>query len=165
MSLVHLRIKPRQICQHLQIGNHTKPLSTFFLYNSLCMGPCAIVPFTWKMAHVSLFRMVKKGLKKSRKWPVGKNLFQNTARRWLPVRTYHTCLYDYHPSYSWSRSSGDLITWHKFLGTILGIYLHFLRKIRFFKLCPELIRIYEISICEVLHCPYIPTPISSRNFW
>ena len=26
MSLVHLRIKPRQPCQHLQIGNHTKPL-------------------------------------------------------------------------------------------------------------------------------------------
>ena len=29
---------------------------------------------------------------------------------------------------------------------------------------PELIRVYEISICHVLHCPYIPTPISSRNF-
>ena len=26
MSLVDLRIKPRQTCQHLQIGNHTKPL-------------------------------------------------------------------------------------------------------------------------------------------
>ena len=26
MSLVHLCIKPRQTCQHLQIGNHTKPL-------------------------------------------------------------------------------------------------------------------------------------------
>ena len=27
MSLVHLRIKPRQTCQHLHIGNHTKPLN------------------------------------------------------------------------------------------------------------------------------------------
>ena len=26
MSLVHLRIKPRQTCQHLHTGNHTKPL-------------------------------------------------------------------------------------------------------------------------------------------
>ena len=27
MSLVHLRIKPRQPCHHLQIGNHTKALT------------------------------------------------------------------------------------------------------------------------------------------
>ena len=25
--------------------------------------------------------------------------------------------------------------------------------------CPGLIRVYEISICHVLHCPYILTPI------
>ena len=30
--------------------------------------------------------------------------------------------------------------------------------------CPELIKVAEISICNVLHCPYIPTPISSHNF-
>ena len=27
LSLVHLRIKPRQTCHHLQIGNNTKPLN------------------------------------------------------------------------------------------------------------------------------------------
>ena len=27
MSLVHLRIKSRQTCQHLHIGNHTKALN------------------------------------------------------------------------------------------------------------------------------------------
>ena len=51
------------------------------------------------------------------------------------------------------------------LGTVLGIYLHFLRKIRFFNPIPGLIRFYEISICHVLHCPYTPTLISSRDFW
>ena len=30
--------------------------------------------------------------------------------------------------------------------------------------CPGLIMVYEISICHVLHCPYIPTPISSPKF-
>ena len=37
----------------------------------------------------------------------------------------------------------------------------------FFTPCPEIIRVYEISFCHVcnLHCPYIPTPISSCNFW
>ena len=37
-------------------------------------------------------------------------------------------------------------------------------KSDFLTSCPGLIRVYEISICHVLHCPYIPTPISSRNF-
>ena len=34
MSLVHLRIKPRQTCQHLQIGNHTKILSEVSIEHS-----------------------------------------------------------------------------------------------------------------------------------
>ena len=52
-------------------------------------------------------------------------------------------------------------------GTVLGIYRHFLstKNPIFLTPCPKLIRVYEISICHVLHCPYIPTPISSSNFW
>ena len=37
-------------------------------------------------------------------------------------------------------------------------------KFDFLTPCPELIMVYKTSICHVLHCPYIPTPISSRNF-
>ena len=51
-------------------------------------GPCAIVPFTWKMAHYSVCRMLRNGplkisknIKKSWKWPIGKNLFP------IPVAT------------------------------------------------------------------------------
>ena len=35
MSLVHLRIKPRQTCQHLHTGNHTKPLTDTSTQSSL----------------------------------------------------------------------------------------------------------------------------------
>ena len=58
----------------------------------------------------------------------------------------------------WSR---DINFW----GTVLGIYLHFLRKIRFLTSCPGLIGVYKISIFHVLHCPYILIPLSSRYFW
>ena len=33
MSLVDLRIKPRQTCQHLHTANHTKPLTKIILVN------------------------------------------------------------------------------------------------------------------------------------
>ena len=58
----------------------------------------------------------------------------------------------------WSR---DINFW----GTVLGITSISYEKSNFLTSCPGLIRIYEISICHVLHCPYIPTPISSRYFW
>ena len=45
-------------------------------------GPCSIVPFTWKIAHKSLCRIIRNGplkisksLKKAEKGPMGKNLF------------------------------------------------------------------------------------------
>ena len=39
-----------------------------------------------------------------------------------------------------------------------------MKKSDFLIPCPKLIRVSEITICHVLHCPSIPTPISSRNF-
>ena len=65
--------------------------------------------------------------------------------------------------YSWSRSSGDLITWHKYLGDSSGFTCISYEKSYFLTPCPELIKVYKISICLVLRCPYILTPISSRN--
>ena len=50
------------------------------------MGPCAIVPLTWKMAHKSPYRMIRNGplkisklLKIAVNGPFGKNLFPITA--------------------------------------------------------------------------------------
>ena len=50
-------------------------------------GPCAIVPFTWKMAHQSLCRPLQNGRLKVNSWkkaengrPLVKNLFPITAK-------------------------------------------------------------------------------------
>ena len=68
--------------------------------------------------------------------------------------------------YSWSRLSVDLIMWHKYLGGLSsGFTCISYGKSDFLIPCPELIRVCEISNCHVLHCPYIPTPISSRNLY
>ena len=64
-----------------------------------------------------------------------------------------------------SRSSGDLIMWHKYLGDDPRDLPAFpMKNPIFFISCPELIRVSEISLCQVLYCPSILIPVSSHNF-